>query len=208
MDTFALIAAERLRLADALATLDDAAWGTQSLCDDWNVHQVAAHLNAPWSVPVPAVIWSIVRSGGLDRGFDRVAKDLALRLAPSACVAGLRRHAESRFTPPGSGPEAPLTDVIVHGADMLVPLDRSVAISPDALASSLTWLSAGRARGFLPKSRVTGLRFTATDLDLTVGAGEAEVVGPALSIIGTLVGRTALAGPLEGSGAPTLLARL
>ena len=208
---FAVIAAERLRLADALDGLDgldEADWTTPSLCDGWTIHQVAAHLNSPWSVPMPAVIWSVVRSGGIDRGFDRVAKELALRLTPAACVAGLRQNATSRFTPPGFGPEAPLTDVIAHGADMLIPLDRSVAIVPEALVTSLTWLVAGKTRGFAPKHRVDGLRFSATDLNLTVGLGDAEVKGPALSLIGTLVGRGTFSEHLDGPGAAILRARL
>ena len=194
MDMFAVIAAERLRLADALDGLDgldEADWTTPSLCDGWTIHQVAAHLNSPWSVPMPAVIWSVVRSGGIDRGFDRVAKELALRL-----------------TPAGFGPEAPLTDVIAHGADMLIPLDRSVAIVPEALVTSLTWLVAGKTRGFAPKHRVDGLRFSATDLNLTVGLGDAEVKGPALSLIGTLVGRGTFSEHLDGPGAAILRARL
>ncbi|MGA9277859.1 maleylpyruvate isomerase N-terminal domain-containing protein, partial [Ilumatobacter sp.] len=36
---------ERSRLCDMLEELDAAAWSTQSLCDDWNVHEVVAHLS-------------------------------------------------------------------------------------------------------------------------------------------------------------------
>jgi uncharacterized protein (TIGR03083 family) len=104
MDVFALIAAERLRLADALDELAPDEWDRPSLCDGWSVHLVAAHLNAPWTVSIPAMAWSMVTSGGIDRGLDRVAHRLADRLDPAACVAGLRANAGSRFTPPGPGP--------------------------------------------------------------------------------------------------------
>ena len=106
-----------------------------------------------------------------------MARRLADRLDPAACVAGLRDNATSRFTPPGSGPEAPLTDVIVHGADMLVPSGRSVAVDPVALATSLEFLAGGRAKGFVPKGRVDGLAFEASDIDVRVGRGSRSCGG-------------------------------
>ena len=119
MDLFPMIAAERMRLADGLDALGPPEWEAPSLCAGWTVHVVGAHLNAPFEVSAPAVLFQMARARSLDGGFDRVARRLAERLDPAACIAGLRDHADSRFTPPGSGPEAPLTDVIVHGADML-----------------------------------------------------------------------------------------
>jgi uncharacterized protein (TIGR03083 family) len=209
-DVFALIAAERRRLADALDDLAPADWEAPSLCEGWSVHVVAAHLNAPWSASLPTALLAVVRTRSLDRGFDQMSRDLAARLDPAACVAGLREHAEHRFTPPGSGPEAPLTDAIVHGADMLHPLGRSVAVAPEALTTSLSWLARGRAKGFLPKSRVDGLTFEATDLDpgLACGAGPAIVRGPALALCSVLTGRPAMLDQLSGDGAELLASRL
>ena len=208
VEVFALIAAERRRLADALGDLAPDDWEAPSLCTGWSVHAVAAHLNAPWSVSVPSVLWTVTRSGGFNKGFDRVARDLAVRLDPAACVDGLREHAESRFTPPGSGPEAPLTDVIVHGADMLDPLGRAVAVDPPALAVTLEWLARGRAKGFLPRGRTDGLGFEATDIDVRCGSGPAMVSGPALAICSTLTGRRAMIDQLSGAGAGLLASRL
>jgi uncharacterized protein (TIGR03083 family) len=208
VDVFPLIAAERIRLADALDGLSDDDWRSPSLCPGWTVHVVAAHLNAPWSVSLPKVLGAVVRARSLDRGFDRVARELAQRMDPAACVAGLREHADSRFTPPGSGPEAPLTDVIVHGADMLRPLDRTAAVAPEALATSLDWLARGRAKGFVPKGRADGLAFEAVDLDRTFGAGPAVVRGPAVTLCSALCGRTVMAAELTGDSAAVLSGRL
>jgi len=208
VDVYPLIATERLRLADALGDLRPDTWETPSLCPGWSVHVVAAHLNAPWSVSVPWVLWTVIRSGGFDKGFDRVARNLAVKLDPAACVAGLRDNAGSRFTPPGSGPEAPLTDVIVHGADMLHPLGRSVAVEPAALGTSLTWLVRGRAKGFLPSGRVDGLAFEATDIGIRCGPGPAVVRGPASAICATLTGRRAMIDQLSGDGVELLASRL
>jgi uncharacterized protein (TIGR03083 family) len=208
MDTFDLIAAERLRLADALERLGPDDWEAPSLCAGWSVHTVAAHLNAPWSVSLPKMLAAIARSFSLDGGFDRIARDLAGRLDAEACVAGLRAHADSHFTPPGSGPEAPLTDVLVHGADMLQPLGRSVDAAPGALTTSLRWLAAGRAKGFVPRGRVDGLVVEGTDVDVTAGAGPAVVRGPALAICAALCGRPAMLGQLSGDGVTVLASRI
>ncbi len=208
MDTFDLIAAERRRLADALDRLGPDDWNAPSLCDGWSVHVVAAHLNVPWSVSMPAILLSVTRSLSLDGGFDRVARTVAGRLDPAACVAGLREHAGSRFTPPGSGPEAPLTDVLVHGGDMLRPLGRSVDAAPEALALSVRWLAGGRAKGFVPRGRVTGLAVEATDVDVGAGDGPAVVRGPALALCGALCGRRSWLDDLSGEGVDVLSSRL
>ena len=204
MDLFPLIAAERVRLAAGLDDLDDAEWEAPSLCAGWSVHVVAAHLNVPWEVSVPAMLFEVARARGLDRGFDRVARRVADRLDPAACVAGLRDHADSRFTPPGSGPEAPLTDVIVHGTDMLVPTGRSVDVDPVALATSLEC----RAKGFVPRGLTDGLAFEASDLDVRVGRGRTVVRGPALALCSAVCGRAALLDRLSGDGVPVLAGRL
>jgi hypothetical protein len=184
MDLFPLIAAERVRLAAGLDDLDDAEWEAPSLCAGWSVHVVAAHLNVPWEVSVPAMLFEV------------------------ACVAGLRDHADSRFTPPGSGPEAPLTDVIVHGTDMLVPTGRSVDVDPVALATSLEFLAGGRAKGFVPRGLTDGLAFEASDLDVRVGRGRTVVRGPALALCSAVCGRAALLDRLSGDGVPVLAGRL
>ncbi len=209
MDLFALIAAERLRLADELAQLSADDWAQPSLCAGWSTHVVAAHLNAPWEISLPTVLVGIVRNrGNIDRAFDQMALDLARRLPPDRCVAGLRTNATHRFTPSMMGPEAPLTELIAHGNDILAPLGRSVDVAPDALRTSLTWLAAGNRKGFVPASRVQGLAFEATDVDLRCGSGPALVAGPALAVITTLLGRRSGEAPLTGDGVPVLLERI
>lgn len=46
MSTLELITAERRRVADLLAGLDDEQWAAPSLCDGWTVREVGAHLTA------------------------------------------------------------------------------------------------------------------------------------------------------------------
>ncbi len=208
VDLFPLVAAERLHLADALAPLTADEWEMPSLCAGWSVHVVGAHLNAPWEASIPSVLLDIARARSITGGFDRVAQRLAARMTSDDCVTGLRLHADSQFTPPGFGPEAPLTDVIVHGVDMLLPSGRAVDVDPVALATCLEFLGSPRAKNFVPKGLIEGLAVESSDLDVRVGQGRHVVRGPALALCAALCGRSAVLDQLAGDGVATLRARL
>ncbi|MGN6696002.1 MAG: maleylpyruvate isomerase family mycothiol-dependent enzyme, partial [Aquihabitans sp.] len=200
MSTFDLVADERRRLADALEGLDGPDWALPSLCGAWTTHQVAAHLNAPFAVNKLVFVVELAKAlGSFDKANERVAVDLATRLDPAACIAGLRANAESHFTPPMFGPEAPLTDTIVHGGDILQPAGGTVAVAPDALAVSLPFLTTKKARMGFGAVDADGLRLAPTDLDLVVGEGE-ELAGPGRSIVCALAGRRPFLDDLSGPG--------
>ncbi|HWJ97709.1 MAG TPA: maleylpyruvate isomerase family mycothiol-dependent enzyme, partial [Acidimicrobiales bacterium] len=179
MDTFALVADERRSLAGVLESLSADDWTQPSLCGAWSTHQVAAHLNVPFAVGSLTFVVEIAKAlGRFDKANERVAVDLATRLSPAECIAGLRANADSRFTPPMFGPEAPLTDTIVHGGDILQPVGRTVAVAPEALSVSLPFITSAKARRGFGAVSADGLRIAPTDLDLTIGDGE-ELAGPA-----------------------------
>lgn len=205
MDTFELIRAERVRLADELATLSDDEWRQPSLCEGWTTHVVAAHLNLPWAIGRPQFLWGVLKArGNVDRAMDHLSREHARRTPPQACVDELRAHAGHRFTPPLFGPEAPLTDVIVHGADILQPLGRHVAVSDEALTAVLTFLTGGKARPPFAPRKLDGVRIHVTDLDRQLGDGPAEITGPALAVCGTLLHRRGYASQLDGPGVALL----
>lgn len=211
MDVFALVAAERRRLAEELGTVSDEEWRTPSLCGAWSAHEVAAHLVVPFTASLPTIALAMVRSfGNFDRANDRLARDLAAALAPAECVERLEANAEHRFTPPGFGPEAPLTDTITHAGDILRPLGRTFEPAPEAIEVALAFASKRRT-GFATVD-ATGLRFAAVPsapgtAAVAVGEGEAVVSGPGLSLVGTLLGRTAYLEDLTGDGADLLRTR-
>lgn len=208
MDLFAVLASERRDLADELDQLTPTQWDRPSLCGGWSNHVVAAHLNLPWEVRPPAFVVGLVRArGSIDRAMDRFSRVTAARLDPQGCVDLLRANATNRFTPPGIGVEAPLTDVIVHGADILRPLGRSRTIAPDALRAVLTFVTGPKAaRGFGARS-IAGLTVEATDVDLRLGSGGDVVSGPALALCGALLGRADFLSDLSGDGAARLAPR-
>ena len=201
MDLFAVLASERRRLADELDHLTAAEWSQPSLCEGWSNHVVAAHLNLPWSVGPPAFALGLVRArGNIDKAMDELSRGIAGRLDPQACVDLLRANTTSRRTPPGLGVGAPLTDVIVHGADVLRPLGRSRAIAPEALRAALRFVTSRVAViGFGARS-TGGLTVEATDVDLRLGSGAAVVAGPALALCGALLGRSDFLPELSGDG--------
>jgi uncharacterized protein (TIGR03083 family) len=206
VDTFDMIAQERRNLADTLSGLEPQQWMTPSLCQEWTVHDVAAHLLMPLVTPIPRFLIAMVGSGF---NFDRANVKLTDRVARRSndeLVSGLRANAEHHFTPPGMGPEAPLTDALVHGQDIRRPLGIPHAFEPEHLRRALTFL-AGKSMGFVPKGLVNEIRFEATDLDWASGVG-AAARGPGEAILLALTGRQVALADLEGPGVDVLRERL
>lgn len=205
-DLFAHVAAERRRLADRLAELDEDQWATPSLCEGWTVREVAAHLVVPFEVSFPAMGRRVLRArGSYPRAMDAATRELAAR-PTGDLVAALRANAEDRFAPPGLGPIAPLADVVVHGLDVARPLGLPPAFDPDAARAVLDRLHRGLP-AFAPRRRVAGLRFEATDLGWAGGTGPV-VAGPSDALLLALTGRPAGLDGLQGPGAEALAVRL
>ena len=206
MDTFAEIADERRGLADLVSGLTAEQRATRSLCSGWTVHDVVAHLVVPLEVGIAKFARAmLVCRGDFDRANVRLTREQARRPF-GELVEVLRRKADSRFTPPGSGPEAPLTDLLVHGLDISWPLGLARDIPEERVRSSLTYLTAAPVGRVVPKGRVDGLRFAADDIDWAHGTGPA-VSGSAAALLLAITGRTAALGHLRGEGVPMLRSR-
>lgn len=122
-DLFSDIATQRRQIADTLEQFTPDQWSTPSLCQGWTIQEVADHLTAGWNIGVSRFALRMIRAGGrFARANQRFGHRLGAR-PPEEIIADLRANANHRFTPPGSGPEAPLTDCIIHAQDMLVPID-------------------------------------------------------------------------------------
>lgn len=207
MDMFAAIADERRITADFCESLTEDQWETQSLCAGWTVHDVAAHLLMPLVTSTWAVAAAMLRHR---MNFDRANVDLTAAVAKRSnaeIIAGLRKRADSRFTPPGLGPQAPLTDLLIHGQDMRRPLGLTRTFEPDRLVVALDFLTSGSRLGFVPPSRLPGLHFAATDLPWDFGEG-VDVRGPAESLMLAIAGRPVALAELTGSGVEELAGRV
>jgi uncharacterized protein (TIGR03083 family) len=207
VDTFAQIADERRGLAALVAGLTEEQQATQSLCSEWSVRDVVAHLVVPLEVSLPKFVLAMLACRGkFDRANVRLAREQARRPF-GEIVEVLRRKADSRFTPPGSGPEAPLTDLLVHGLDIRWPLGLPRDIPAERAHKSLTYLTAAPVGGVVPKGTLDGLRFEAEDIDWAHGSGP-RVRGDAEALLLAVTGRTTALDHLSGGGVSMLRARL
>lgn len=201
-EIFAAITDERRQLATIFDSFTPEQWATPSLCDAWSVRDVAAHLVVPLIVPV----WRFGIAMALARGnFGRANVTMTrqvVRAHGDRLPDLLAEHAAKRFTPPGHGPLAPLTDVIVHGQDILRPLGMTKPLDPQRLVAVLDYTadnatSAERSRFDIP------LRWEATDLDWARGSG-AVVRGPAIALALILTGRRSAVADTTGEGSTHL----
>lgn len=203
-EKWAVIATQRRVLADLLDTLDEVGWNQPSLCAEWRVRDVAAHIAL---TPQSPGILRILGMGLRERGdFHALNRDLAVGHAdrPSAeLVSELRRLSDSRHKPAITTLDNLLFDTLVHVQDIAVPLDRTVAMPPEAAreGADRVWRMGWP---FWARRRLRGLRLSATDVDWTAGDG-VDVRGPVQALLLLLTGRTGTALPqLTGPGVQRL----
>jgi uncharacterized protein (TIGR03083 family) len=203
-EKWAVIADQRRVLADVLDELDETEWDHPSLCSQWRVRDVAAHIAlTPQSPGVLRILGMGLRARG---DFDALNRDLAVGHADRAgaeLVSELRRLADSRRKPAITTLDNLLFDTLVHVQDVAVPLDRTVAM-PLAAAREGADRVWRMGWPFWARRRLRGLRLSATDVEWATGDG-VEVRGPVQALLLLLTGRTGAALPhLTGSGVQRL----
>ncbi len=205
-ELFAAITQQRLRTADTLDRLVPTAWETPSLCDGWTVRDVVGHMLMPLEVSVPRLLVKMITARGFNGASRALSREIAASRDPAALVAALRERAGKRFTPPGLGPIAPLTDICVHTRDIERPLGIASTLQPEDVVAVLGWITSGRAKGFVDPARTAGLRFEATDVGWASGLGPV-VRGDGEAIVLAVTGRTPALDDLEGDGVSELRRR-
>lgn len=194
-----MIEAERLSLADLLETLSPEQWEAQSLCAEWRVRDVAAHVAmTPDGLGWWPILTGVAKARGDVWAFGRdVAREHARRPVDDI-VTELRRGAASRNMPAATNAKNILLDAIVHGQDVAVPLgiERPVPVEAAVAGFERTW---SMGWPFHARKRLRGLRLVATDAPIDVGEGEV-VEGRVGDLLLLATGRTdaavrRLAGP-------------
>jgi uncharacterized protein (TIGR03083 family) len=204
--TLELVHQERLGLVQRFREVPTESWDAPSLCRGWSIRNVLAHLVTPFLVSPGRVFVRVAQTGGLSKAMDSLAKDLGDR-EPAEMIGVLEGSAGSSFRPPGMPVAAPLTDAVVHGADVRWALgDRQRDWGDVArMVPVLDFLVSTRAHaGFVPLRRLQGLRLVADDQDWSHGTG-LEVVGPSLPLAMAVLGRSAALPHLSGSGVGQLM---
>jgi uncharacterized protein (TIGR03083 family) len=200
------IVTQRHQLLNRLNGLSAAQWETPSLCAGWKVRDVVGHLVSILEVPMPKFVGKAILAGSFDKVADRFAREIGAR-ETKALLASYRAVADKKFAPPGIGPIAPLTDLLVHTRDIERPLGLATAIEIRSMHTVLDFVCGGKARGFVPAKRTNGLRFVATDSDWSVGAGPL-VTGPGDAILLAATNRRAALQDLSGDGLAAFSQRL
>ncbi|MFF0607083.1 maleylpyruvate isomerase family mycothiol-dependent enzyme [Nocardia tengchongensis] len=204
-ELWGLVHAERAALADDLAGLSAPQWAQRSLCGDWSVEEVVAHLTAGASTG--RFRWMIsVLSNRFDFGKHNDRQLAAHRgSTPAETLERFRAVVGSTVAPSGHT-AAWLGEVIVHGQDIRQPLGLPRKPSIEAITEVARFFA---SRDFTVPSHksIQGLRLEATDGPFAIGDGPV-VTGPTIALTMAMAGRTTYCDELTGAGLPTLRGRI
>ena len=196
-----LIHTERARLADLLSTLEPEQWALATLCADWMVEQVVAHLSVAANTGRWAWIRSIVRAGFDPAKHNARLLERSLGGSPEETLAKFHSSISLTIAPTKDFP-AFLGEVIVHGQDIARPLE--LDLIPDAEATvEVARYFASKDFAVNSKTLVKGVRLSAVDADFESGSGP-QVAGRLLDLVMAMAGRPEALADLTGSGVAEL----
>jgi uncharacterized protein (TIGR03083 family) len=196
-DTVQMARDEREEFAALLEGLTPQQWESPTLCESWNVREVAVH----------TVSYDELTTGGLVGRFlkgrlntDRInaigVADYAGR-TPQQIVAMIQANTEPHGLTGGFGGRIALTDGMIHQQDIRRSLGLPRTIDPERLRTALDFARfAPTIRGAW---RARGVRLVATDLDWAYGKGP-EVRGSGEALLIAMAGRRAALEDLDGPG--------
>jgi uncharacterized protein (TIGR03083 family) len=194
-----LIADERRALADLLDTLTPAQAAAPSLCGEWTVKDVAAHVMVGPTSSMPEVLLAMLRGRMSFHRANRILVDNRSGQSLAELAEVMRAKAGSRFTPPMMDWHAPLTDTLIHREDIAVPLGFASDRPVESWRLALEFQLSKKADGiFGPRGRPE-VTLVASDLDWRHGSGP-EVRGPVAALALAVAGRTARLDALDGPG--------
>lgn len=195
---------ELAALVDDLSALDPQQWRLTTLCADWDVEEVVAHLGAAATTTRWGWIRSMVAARFNGDVHNRRRLEEFRGTTPQETLERFR-HVGPIASPVKPSP-AGLGEVIVHAEDIRKPL--GLRHAPDA-AGLLAVARFFATKNFAVNSKtmVRGLALRATDADFREGAGP-EVCGPLLPLVMVMAGRGAFLPDLSGDGVSELSRRL
>ena len=206
MDLWAVTVGARRSLLETFEQLDSDQWEVRSLCEEWNLKEMLAHLILAARPPTLRYIAAVARAWG---SFDKANHLLAVADAGrpvDELLAEYRAVLEHRFSPPGWPPAAPLSDILLHTLDVRIPLGLPTDQTADHYEPVMGLLFSRFRRPFTRKGR-PGVRWIATDHNWTIGEGP-EVRASMADLALTAAGRRARLDQLEGGGVPAIRAWL
>lgn len=200
---YRMVAVERLALCDLLDQLGPDEWQSQSLCTQWTVRDVVAHLTLSTQETLGGMIIGMIKAfGSFDRMNTNAAIEQSQEFDPIDLVQQLRESASSTQRNPMSTPADQLVDILVHAEDITRPLGRSTAISSEHAVPALA--HAVNSRWYGGKKRFSDVRLVATDAQWAAGSGTLDVAGTTADLLLLATGRLAALEQLSGPGVSAL----
>ncbi len=200
-----LARAEREDFAAFLETLSPEQWEAPTLCDRWNVREVAAHAISFDELRGVALVRRFLKGWLTVDRINQVGVDDYADHTPGELIALIRTHAEPHGMTAGFGGRVALTDNMIHQQDIRRPLGLPRTIDARRLRVALDFaLTSPTIRG---ARRTKRLHLVATDLDWSHGGGP-EVRGAGEALLMAMAGRGDALKDLSGPGKDDLARRL
>jgi uncharacterized protein (TIGR03083 family) len=204
MDIWPVIHGERKALAADLKSQTGEEWAATSLCSQWTVRDVLAHMTSAASHTPPTFFVKLIGSGF---SFDKVQEGgVAANRGSSPAETMTRFEAVMTSTKHPPGPtDTWLGETIVHAEDIRRPLGIEHQYPTEAVVRVADFYK-GSNLLIGSKRRIAGLTLSATDTEWSHGTGP-EVAGPILSLVMAMTGRKQSLDDLTGDGVATLRSR-
>jgi uncharacterized protein (TIGR03083 family) len=203
-DSWPTIHRERETLAADLEGLTEEQWATPSLCADWTVRDVVAHMTGTAKITPASFFPKLIGSGFSMKRLQ--AKDIANEsgTTPAETLAHFKAVVGSSKHPPGPT-DTWLGETLIHAEDVRQPLGIKHEYPAEAAVQVADFYKTSNLV-IGAKRRIAGLKLTANDTDWSHGDGP-EVRGPIVALVMAMTGRTAVLDDLSGDGVATLRSR-
>ena len=205
IDRKQLAADERRDFADFLDTLTPEQWGAPTLCANWNVRDVVAHVISYEDARPLALAGAFLRSGFRPDRVNERRRRLYADHTPTQLIEFLRSHQRPTGLTAGAGGGIGLGDCLIHHQDIRRPLGQPRLIPGERVREALDVVL--KAPVLPARRNAKGLQLHATDLDWTHGDGP-TVTGSGEALLLALTGRAPALADLDGDGVAALRDRL
>jgi uncharacterized protein (TIGR03083 family) len=174
-------------LAGLLASEATESWDVPSLCDNWQVRHVVAHMTMPARLTPQQFGAEMAAAGGDFTVLSNTIADRDALLPVGDHLKALRSQLLHQWQPPGGGTAGALSHTVIHSLDITIALDRPTVAPKEGVVAVLDQLTA--ANGTFFGVDLARVRIEATDADWSWGNGEALRADTGL-LVALLSGRT------------------
>jgi uncharacterized protein (TIGR03083 family) len=186
---------ERADFAAFLATLSPQQWQAPTLCQQWRVRDVVAHVISYDDLDIRGLL-AVAARGRLRLGrINAAALARYETCSPQQLLALLTGHLQPRGLAAALGGRVALAETLIHHQDIRRALGRQRHIPAERLLPALRL--ALIAPDIAGPWRIRGLRLVATDLRFAAGAGP-QVRGTAEALLMAIAGRRGVVSELSG----------